>query len=184
MSSHNAQALEAPPSQAADTDPARAAQRRIVQAVAMLVIVAAVWIGALAAFDVLDPHQQYLSLFRGAPETVETDFHLCESAAAEDNCVLSGEAFRYHGQRYAVAGLDAPRRFDARCASEAALGENAAAKLQQLLNEGPFEILQIPVRPVNRHLVALRRAGVYFADQMIHSGLARRRILFARRWCD
>ena len=169
--------------QTADADPARAARLRIVQAVSAIVFVGTVGIGALAASDVLDPYQQYLSIFRGAPETVTGAFGLCDGAGLEDDCVISGGAFRYHGQRLSIAGIDAPRRFGARCEGEAELGEISAAKLRDLLNEGPFELLAIPVRPVNRHLVVLRRAGEYFADRLIGAGLARRRILVSRRWC-
>ena len=164
-------------------DPVSAARLRSVQTLATLVIVATLWIAALAAMDAFDPHGQYLSLFRAAPETVSAPFSLCDSAQPGDNCVISGGAFRYRGQRIAVAGVDAPRRFRARCESEAALGETSARKLQDLLNQAPFEILHIGVRPANRRLAALRRDGGYFADQLIEAGLARRRILFSRNWC-
>jgi endonuclease YncB( thermonuclease family) len=52
------------------------------------------------------------------------------------NCVVDGDTFYIGGEKVRIAGVDAPETHDYRCGSELALGNQAAERLQALLNSG------------------------------------------------
>lgn len=125
------------------------------------------------------------------PERVSETFTICGRARSHA-CVVDGDTFRIGQRRVRIIGIDAPEIHPARCAEEARLGEQATAKLRDLLNEGPFEM----VAPVygrkdryGRDLRSVRRtlAGgstQSIAEAMRESGLARRYLGgFKPGWC-
>ena len=69
-------------------------------------------------------------------------------AGARHACVIDGDTFKLGERKVRIIGIDAPETHPARCAEEARLGEAATAKLQQLLNQGPFEM----VAPIYRDM--------------------------------
>src|SRR6185503_5159097 len=90
--------------------------------------------------------------------------------------------FKIGERKVRIIGIDAPETHPPRCAEEARLGEQATAKLQQLLNERPFEMVAPVYRDTDmygRELRVIRRLqpdGSYqnMAEEMRASGLARR----------
>ena len=91
-----------------------------------------------------------------------------------------------------IIGIDAPETQHAQCAGEAALGERATARLQQLLNEGPFEMVAPAYRRQDRYgrdLRVIRRARAdgttqSIAGEMREGGLAHRYMGgFKPGWC-
>ena len=129
-----------------------------------------------------------------APETVNRSFTRCgPGRGAKDDwaCVIDGDTFKLGTRKVRIIGIDAPETHPPRCANEARLGEAATAKLQQLLSDGPFEM----IAPVyggkdryGRDLRALSRQSasgpISIADEMRQSGLARRYMGRAKSgWC-
>jgi endonuclease YncB( thermonuclease family) len=106
--------------------------------------------------------------------------------------VIDGDTFKLGDRKVRVIGIDAPETHPSRCAEEARLGELATAKLQQLLNERPFEMAgRVDDRQdrYGRDLRVIRRLqadGSYqnVADEMRGSGLAHRYLGgFKTGWC-
>jgi len=54
--------------------------------------------------------------------------------------VIDGDTFKLRDRSVRIIGIDTPETHPSRCAEEARLGEAATAKLQQLLNQGPFQM--------------------------------------------
>ena len=91
-----------------------------------------------------------------------------------------------------IIGIDAPETQHAQCSEEVRLGEQATAKLQQLLNQGPFEMVAPAYGRQDRYgrdLRVLRRTRPHGSTQSIaaeirESGLAHRYMGgFKPGWC-
>lgn len=55
--------------------------------------------------------------------------------------MIDGDTFKLGDRKIRIIGIDAPETHPPRCAAEAAMGEAATARLQALLNEGPFDMV-------------------------------------------
>jgi endonuclease YncB( thermonuclease family) len=106
--------------------------------------------------------------------------------------VIDGDTFKLGQRSIRIIGIDAPETHPARCPEEARLGELATAKLQQLLNERPFEMVAPIYRAhdqYGRDLRVIRRLipdGSYqnMADEIRKAGLAHRYAGgFKTGWC-
>ena len=124
------------------------------------------------------------------PEPVDATFTRCGRGRGHA-CVVDGDTFRLGQRRIRIVGVDTPE-VKAQCPEEARLAEAAAVRLQQLLNEGPFEMvgrLDDPTDRYGRELKSLRRRtgdGGYtsIAAQMREEGHARRYLGGLRGgWC-
>jgi endonuclease YncB( thermonuclease family) len=125
------------------------------------------------------------------PELVNRTFQRCDRPHGYA-CVSDGDTFRLGQRRIRIIGIDAPETPPPRCAEEKRLGEAATAKLQELLNDGEFEMVGRVGDMKDRYgrdLRVVRRLkadGSYasVAGQMRDSGLARRYLGdFRRGWC-
>jgi endonuclease YncB( thermonuclease family) len=120
------------------------------------------------------------------PERISAHFTRCGPGRG-NACVVDGDTFKLGKRKIRIIGIDAPETHPARCAEEARLGEQATARLQELLNQGPFEM----VAPVygkqdryGRDLRSIRRGDRLIADDMRESGLANRYLGgFKQGWC-
>ena len=120
------------------------------------------------------------------PEQISAHFTRCGPGRG-NACVVDGDTFKLGKRKIRIIGIDAPETHPARCAEEARLGEQATARLQELLNQGPFEM----VAPVygkqdryGRDLRSIRRGDRLIADDMRESGLANRYLGgFKQGWC-
>lgn len=124
-------------------------------------------------------------------ERVSAQFTRCGPGRAFA-CVIDGDTFKLGRRKVRIIGIDAPETHNAGCAEEARLGEQATARLQQLLNQGPFDM----VAPVygrqdryGRDLRTIRRTlpdgtSRSIAEEMRESGLAHRYMGgFKLDWC-
>lgn len=146
----------------------------------------------LAAWPALDPALVEPPAFLATePELVNRTFLRCDRPHGHA-CVTDGDTFRLGERRIRIIGIDAPETHPPRCPEEARLGEAATVRLQQLLNDGPFEMvgrLGDMKDRYGRELRAVRRVkadGSYasIAEQMRESGLARRYLGGLRDgWC-
>lgn len=167
--------------------PRRSPLRRLLFAArpfALAAILAGIWIGLDPAL--VDPP----SVLSNAPERISETFGRC-GVDRSHACVVDGDTFGIGKRRVRIIGIDAPETHPARCPEEARLGELATARLQDLLNQGPFEM----VAPAygdhdkyGRELRTIQRKqadGSYqsIASEMRGSGLAHRYTGFKTGWC-
>jgi micrococcal nuclease len=108
-------------------------------------------------------------------------------------CVIDGDTFKLGDRKIRIIGIDAPETHPARCDEEARLGEAATARLQQLLNQGPFTMAAPAYGGKDRYgrdLRVITRQGPDGAEQSIASemrasGLAHRYLGgFKSGWCS
>jgi micrococcal nuclease len=125
------------------------------------------------------------------PETVDEQFTRCGPGRGQA-CVIDGDTFKLGERKVRIIGIDAPETHPPRCAKEAELGEAATARLQGLLNEGPFEMRGPIYRDKDRYGRDLRAISRQrpdggeqsIASDMRESGLARRYLGgFKSEWC-
>lgn len=97
-------------------------------------------------------------------------------AASRVACVVDGDTIWYHGTKIRVADIDAPEVSRPGCAREAALGEEATARLTALLNDGAFTLARAPGSPdtdrYGRSLREVHRGGESVGATLVAEGLA------------
>lgn len=147
-------------------------------------ILVGIWIGMDPAL--VEP-PAFLS---GEPERVAERFTRCGPGRGHA-CVIDGDTFKLGDRKVRIIGIDTPE-VKARCPEEARLAEAATARLQELLNQGAFQM----VAPVygskdryGRDLRVIRRKSPdgstqSIAAEMRESGHARRYLGGLRGgWC-
>lgn len=113
------------------------------------------------------------------------EFTLC-NRSDRTNCVVDGDTIHYDGVTIRIEGIDTPETHRAKCDAEKALGKRATQRLLELVNQGPFEIVQKGRRDTDKYgrkLRALERDGRAFGDILIAEGLARPWEGRQRSWC-
>ncbi len=119
-----------------------------------------------------------------AGDALSARFGLCHSGGGT-NCVVDGDTFWFQGEKYRIADIDTPETHPARCAEEAALGEAAADRLREWLNDGAFT-LESAGRDADRYGRKLRvptRDGESVGSVLVDEGLARPWEGRRRPWC-
>jgi len=114
------------------------------------------------------------------------EFMLC-SRSNRTNCVVDGDTIHYEGVIIRIEGIDTPETHRAKCDSERALGMRATERLLELINAGPFDIVQKGRRDTDKYgrkLRVLERQGRSLGDILIAEGLARPWEGRRRSWCD
>ena len=123
------------------------------------------------------------------PEVVDESFSRCGRGRSH-GCVIDGDTFKLGQRKIRIIGIDAPE-VHGQCPREIALAARSTARLQLLLNEGPFEMIGRVDGLKDRYgrdLRLVRRklpGGGYqsIADEMRRSGLANRYLGFKLSWC-
>ncbi|HET9811972.1 MAG TPA: thermonuclease family protein [Sphingomicrobium sp.] len=158
---------------------------RVLRPFILLAILVSLWIGMDPAL--IEPP----AILSSDPEPVDEAFTRCGLGRGHA-CVIDGDTFKLGTRKVRIIGIDAPETHPPRCDEEAQLGELATAKLQELLNAGPFEMVAPIYRARDRYgrdLRVIRRTlpdGSYesIADEMRESGVARRYLGGLRGgWC-
>ena len=134
---------------------------------------------AWAGYDpaLIDPP----SILSGEPESISERFSRCGPGRSHA-CVVDGDTFKLGQRRIRIIGIDAPETHHASCAEEKRLGEQATGKLQDLLNQGSFEMVAPVYGKTDRYgrdLRTVRRtlpdgSTQSIADEMREAGLAHR----------
>jgi micrococcal nuclease len=111
-------------------------------------------------------------------------FTLC-AQASQPNCVIDGDTIRYGGIKIRLADIDAPETHEPKCTAEAVRGRDATLRLLELMNAGPFELVEDGVDEdrYGRKLRTIERGGRSLGDVLIAEGLARRWDGARRSWC-
>ena len=145
----------------------------------------------LAIWPAADPALvEPIGFLASKPEQVDQRFTRCGRRRGQA-CVIDGDTFKLGDRKVRIIGIDTPETHPARCAEEARLGEAATAKLQDLLNQGPFEMtgrfdgMQDRYGRDLRALSRRRPDGTIqsIAADMRESGLARRYVGYKPGWC-
>ena len=101
------------------------------------------------------------------------------------NCVIDGDSLRYQGRQIRIADIDAPELGSPKCDAEYQRGLVAEARLQQLLNAGPFS-LEPADSARDRHgreLFIVSRGGQSLGGIMQSEGLAHPWVGHKLPWC-
>ena len=100
-------------------------------------------------------------------------------------CVVDGDTIDIAGIRYRIADIDTPEIFSPACAAEKRLGDAASARLLQLLNAGPFDLLSVDrdEDDYGRKLRILSRDGRSIGEQLVAEQLAHRWDGRKHPWC-
>ncbi len=123
------------------------------------------------------------------PERISAQFTRCGRGRGHA-CVVDGDTFKLGQRKVRIIGIDAPE-VNGACPEERRLAEAATAKLQTLLNQGPFEMVgrfdEMQDR-YGRDLRIVRRTlpdGSHqsIAEEMRGSGLAHRYVGMKSGWC-
>jgi endonuclease YncB( thermonuclease family) len=112
-------------------------------------------------------------------------FAMCDQVR-RDYCVIDGDTFTVGGETIRIADIDAPETHPPRCEQEAKLGSQATRRLQELLNEGPFELAGWGNRDEDRYGRKLRtvsRDGLSLGAVLVSEGLAREWTGRRMPWC-
>ena len=150
----------------------------------LLAILVSLWVGYDPAL--IEPP----AILSSDPEPVSEHFTRCGPGRGYA-CVIDGDTFKLGTRRVRIIGIDTPE-VKARCPEEARLAEAATARLQELLNQGPFEMVAPVYGPKDRYgrdLRTIRRvtadgATQSIAAEMRESGHARRYLGGLRSgWC-
>lgn len=127
----------------------------------------------------------------GAPTATATDreraqFTRC-AGPVRVTCVVDGDTFWYRGEKIRIADINAPEVSKPGCAREAKLGAQATARLQALLNAGPFTLARDPSSDdrdrYGRLLRDVTRDGESLGDTLRAEGLAERWKGRRGDWC-
>ncbi len=119
------------------------------------------------------------------PERVTGTFTRC-GRGSSPACVVDGDTLRLGDRRVRLLSIDAPELTDARCPGERALGERAADRLVELVNDGEFDLVGhrfYATDSYGRDLRLARRGEISFGQILIDEGLAHRYFGAKRAWC-
>ncbi len=117
-------------------------------------------------------------------DTQSVQFGRCHYGGGT-NCVVDGDTIWYRGANIRIADIDTPETHPARCAEEQRLGDAATARLQVLMNAGPFSLESID-RDTDRYGRSLRivtRGGDSLGGVLVDEGLARWYNGGRQPWC-
>jgi endonuclease YncB( thermonuclease family) len=103
-----------------------------------------------------------------------------------ETCVIDGDSVNYQGRQIRIADIDAPELGSPQCREEYRLGLDAEARLQQLLNQGPFRLEPVDRAQdrYGRELFVLTRQGASLGKVLESEGLAHPWVGHKLPWCD
>ena len=112
-------------------------------------------------------------------------FTLC-SRGNQAQCVVDGDTIHFAGLKIRLEDIDAPETYQHKCESELTLGKRATNRLLELINAGPFELVNRGSRDEDRYgrkLRTIERGGRSLGEILIAEGLVRRWDGARRSWC-
>ena len=108
------------------------------------------------------------------------------SSSIRYTCVVDGDTLWVNGTKIRIEEIDTPEVSDPKCASEAALGAKATSRLIELLNQGPFSVVNNGGRDQDhygRKLRIIESGGKSVGATLVEEGLARWFGTERRSWC-
>ncbi len=107
--------------------------------------------------------------------------------ASDDIYVVDGDTIKIDGESYRLMGFDTPETYRSECASELALGNQATARLRELIDQAAKITMNVEKGhdKYGRWLATLAVDQKDVGDLLINEGLARRYTGGTRRaWCS
>src|SRR5260221_3126075 len=104
-----------------------------IRLVVLLGILAVIFVKEGLGLDILPASSGFSSVGGGR-------FTLC-STGTQAQCVVDGDTIHYAGLKIRLEGIDAPETYQFKCSSELALGKRATNRLLELINFGPFVLV-------------------------------------------
>ena len=130
----------------------------------------------------LVPPSVFESMLRGPPRELEllrvTPANNVELTQCTDglrySCVVDGDTFWLDGAKIRIADIDTPEVGSPSCPEELTLGWAATARLTELLNEGPFQLVSADRNQdrYGRELRVVTRDGKSLGMVLVNEGLA------------
>lgn len=111
-------------------------------------------------------------------------FSLCHGPRI--TCVVDGDTIWYNHEKIRITDINAPEISEPSCDYELDLGEKAADRLVQLLNQGRFSLVAQPKRDTDKYgrkLRSITRGGTSLGEVLVAEGLAERWVGYRRNWC-
>lgn len=108
-----------------------------------------------------------------ASQPVAEQFFEC-IGPARVTCVVDGDTFWLDGTKIRIADIDTPEISRPSCLHEKVLGRQATARLIELLNAGPFDLIayEQDTDVYGRSLRIVSRNGQSLGDVLVREGLA------------
>jgi endonuclease YncB( thermonuclease family) len=150
-----------------------------VRLVVLLGILAAIFVKEGLGLEILPASNRFSSAGGG-------QFTLC-GRGNQAQCVVDGDTIHYAGLKIRLEDIDAPETYQYKCESELALGKRATNRLLELVNAGPFELINRGSRDEDRYgrkLRTIERGGRSLGEILVAEGLARRWDGARRSWCS
>ena len=153
-----------------------------------------VLVGVLVALFATKPFErgdQFKTSFEGSsrPTAIAVSevatFTLC-SWRTHTNCVVDGDTIKYAGLKIRLEDIDTPETYEYKCEAELTLGKRATNRMLELINAGPFELVNRSGRDEDRYgrkLRTVERGGRSLGDVLVTEGLARRWDGRRHGWC-
>lgn len=118
-------------------------------------------------------------------EPIRAKFAICASTK-RINCVVDGDTFWYHGEKYRISDINTPEISQPACERERQLGRQAQVALLQTLNGSGLTLKQQERRDTDKYGRKLRvvmQDGQSIGDALIAQGLAHRWEGHKLNWC-
>ena len=131
---------------------------------------ATAYVGAIALSEGL-----FDNLLTPPRQSVPVVAHFAECAGpARITCVVDGDTFWLNGTKIRIADIDTPEVSNPSCSRELMLGQKATARMRELLNAGPFDLITTDRDEdvYGRALRIVSRNGTSLGDILVREGLA------------
>ena len=120
----------------------------------------------------------------GGSDAVEATFQKCGSAKRV-TCIVDGDTFWHAGMKVRIADVNTPETSRPSCPREQELGNRATARMQTLLNDGPFLLIRAgrDEDRYGRKLRVVMRGGKSLGGILVNEGLAENWTGRRKNWC-
>lgn len=115
-------------------------------------------------------------------EFLEGSFPQCRGGN-RNNCTVDGDTFYFKGEKFRLAGIDAPELYSPACKREKRLAESASEKLAKLLSSRKWQISREGFDRYGRTLATFFSEGTSLGRVLISTGFARSWKGQKERWC-
>jgi micrococcal nuclease len=121
----------------------------------------------------------------GPASAEDARFSICADVPYR-TCVHNGDLIYLRGLPIRLSDITTPERYTADCPAASNIAWYAAIRMRDLLNQGPFDIVEDPAREDTvgaEQLRRLERDGVSLGDTLVAEGLAKRWTPQGATWC-
>jgi micrococcal nuclease len=121
----------------------------------------------------------------GPASAEDARFGLCAELPYR-TCVHNGDLIYLRGEPIRLSDITTPDRYATDCPAASNIAWYAAIRMRDLLNQGPFDIVEDSAREEitgPEQLRRLERDGISLGDTLVAEGLAKRWTQRSTTWC-